>query len=44
VPRLTPYVGGVRMDEYGEFITTTTDRQYGDGVHTVTDDEPELPG
>ncbi|MGI9126217.1 MAG: beta-ketoacyl synthase N-terminal-like domain-containing protein, partial [Mycobacterium sp.] len=38
------YVGGVRMDEYGEFIDDDHD-DYGDSVHIVADDEElELPG
>ena len=39
------YVGGVRMDEYGEFIDSDDDR--GDdeiGVEALDSDEPELPG
>jgi polyketide synthase 13 len=39
------YVGGVRMDEYGEFIDDDTD-DYGDPAFTAAtfDDGPELPG
>ena len=39
------YVGGVRMDEYGEFIDSDAD-DYGDPAFTAAtyDDEPELPG
>ena len=39
------YVGGVRMDEYGEFIDDDDDDDdvaYGDVA--LSDDEPELPG
>ncbi|MBP1818002.1 polyketide synthase 13 [Mycobacterium sp. OAE908] len=39
------YVGGVRMDEYGEFIDSAEDD--GDGLDRparVADDEPDLPG
>ncbi|WP_319448466.1 MULTISPECIES: polyketide synthase Pks13 [unclassified Mycobacterium] len=38
------YVGGVKMDEYGEFIDDTDD--YGDPAFTAAtfDDEPDLPG
>lgn len=35
------YVGGVRMDEYGEFID---DDDAGDGVPTYDEDNYELPG
>ncbi|AEV72552.1 beta-ketoacyl synthase family protein,acyltransferase family protein,phosphopantetheine-containing protein [Mycolicibacterium rhodesiae NBB3] len=48
------YVGGVRMDEYGEFIDDeplarreSDDDDYGDDAavaHHHADDEPELPG
>ncbi|HEY6646106.1 MAG TPA: polyketide synthase Pks13, partial [Mycobacterium sp.] len=37
------YIGGVRMDEYGEFISDDDDDDLDRPVH-VTDDEPELPG
>jgi polyketide synthase 13 len=38
------YVGGVKMDEYGEFVDADDD--YGDPAFTAAtfDDEPELPG
>jgi polyketide synthase 13 len=40
------YVGGVRMDEYGEFIHDDDSEDGADEAasHTVTDHEPELPG
>ena len=41
------YVGGFRMDEYGEFIQDSADDDddYGDGdYHAVPDGESELPG
>ncbi|WP_120313295.1 polyketide synthase Pks13 [Mycolicibacterium elephantis] len=38
------YVGGVRMDEYGEFIDDDDDDDALDRPAQVTDDEPELPG
>jgi polyketide synthase 13 len=39
------YVGGVRMDEYGEFIDSVEDDDDGlDRPAHVADDEPELPG
>ena len=46
------YVGGVRMDEYGEFIDDDEDGGgdgyggdgYGGGAIDVSDEEPELPG
>lgn len=47
------YVGGVRMDEYGEFIDDGVsgsdddgdgDGEYGSAAHHGDDDEPELPG
>src|SRR5690349_18187910 len=39
------YVGGVRMDEYGEFIDSAEDDDDGlDRPAHVADDEPELPG
>ncbi len=37
------YVGGVRMDEYGEFIDEDDDVQYRDVTVHVSDAEPELP-
>ena len=38
------YVGGVRMDEYGEFIHDDSEDGADEAfTHTVTD-EPELPG
>ncbi len=37
------YVGGVRMDEYGEFIEDDDDTA-GDGVPTYGEDSYELPG
>jgi polyketide synthase 13 len=37
------YVGGVRMDEYGEFIHDDSDDDEPDHA-AVMDDEPELPG
>jgi len=40
------YVGGVKMDEYGEFIQDDEDDNRGDAdfYGYETDDEPELPG
>ncbi|CAM5685988.1 polyketide synthase Pks13 [Mycolicibacterium aubagnense] len=40
------YVGGVKMDEYGEFIDDDEDDTRGDAEFYgyETDDEPELPG
>jgi len=45
------YVGGMRMDEYGEFIDESSDiaepaevDAYGEVAHHGDDDEPELPG
>ncbi len=39
------YVGGVRMDEYGEFIDSGDDGdEYGDAASASSTDEPELPG
>ncbi|MDT5106374.1 MAG: polyketide synthase 13, partial [Mycobacterium sp.] len=41
------YVGGVRMDEYGEFIHSAEDGDEADdeiGVEALDSDEPELPG
>ena len=40
------YVGGVRMDEYGEFIDDDEDAaaDYGSAAHDSDDGEPELPG
>jgi polyketide synthase 13 len=41
------YVGGVRMDEYGEFIHSAEDGDEADdeiGVEVLDSDEPELPG
>jgi polyketide synthase 13 len=38
------YVGGVRMDEYGEFIDDDADDEYSASSHPAEDDEPELPG
>jgi polyketide synthase 13 len=38
------YVGGVRMDEYGEFIGDADDVADEPGHVAVADDEPELPG
>jgi polyketide synthase 13 len=38
------YIGGVRMDEYGEFIDDEEDDEYHDAGHASTDDEQELPG
>ena len=39
------FVGGVRMDEYGEFIASEDSGGYGgDGYHGGDTDEPELPG
>ncbi|HTI74675.1 MAG TPA: beta-ketoacyl synthase N-terminal-like domain-containing protein, partial [Mycobacterium sp.] len=38
------YVGGVRMDEYGEFIDDDEDDDALDRPAHVSDDEPELPG
>ncbi|MDH6245429.1 polyketide synthase Pks13 [Mycobacterium sp. OTB74] len=40
------YVGGVRMDEYGEFIHDDEDDKRGDAEFYgyESDDEPELPG
>jgi polyketide synthase 13 len=39
------YVGGVRMDEYGEFIDSDVSDGYGDDAHYTGDaGEPELPG
>jgi polyketide synthase 13 len=40
------YVGGVRMDEYGEFIHTgdSEDDGYSASSQLAEDDEPELPG
>jgi len=40
------YVGGVRMDEYGEFIHDDSEDTRGDDEFygRISDDEPELPG
>ncbi|HET6733464.1 polyketide synthase Pks13 [Mycobacterium sp.] len=38
------YVGGVRMDEYGEFIESAEDGAEEPGHAVAVDDEPELPG
>ncbi|MEI7718044.1 MAG: type I polyketide synthase, partial [Mycobacterium sp.] len=39
------YVGGVRMDEYGEFIDSDVSDGYGDDAYYTGDaGEPELPG
>jgi polyketide synthase 13 len=43
------YVGGVRMDEYGEFIhddddDDSEDDEYSASSHAAEEDEPELPG
>lgn len=38
------YVGGVRMDEYGEFVDYSEDETGEPGHIAVSDDEPELPG
>ncbi|MEO3759943.1 polyketide synthase Pks13 [Mycobacterium sp. B14F4] len=38
------YVGGVRMDEYGEFIDDDEDDDALDRPAVALDDEPELPG
>ena len=39
------YVGGVRMDEYGEFIDSDASDEYGDDAYYGADaGEPELPG
>ena len=38
------YVGGVRMDEYGEFVTGDDDDDGLDRPAVAVDDEPELPG
>ena len=39
------YVGGVRMDEYGEFTDRDDSDEYGDDAHRNIDgDEPDLPG
>ena len=38
------YVGGVRMDEYGEFIDDDGDDEVLVAAHTGDDAEPELPG
>ncbi|WP_457149028.1 polyketide synthase Pks13 [Mycobacterium sp. URHB0021] len=43
------YIGGVRMDEYGEFVDDDNDDddhadEYGDTVQVGADGEPELPG
>ncbi len=43
------YVGGVRMDEYGEFIDDSARRRQTTTMHCdrpahALDDEPELPG
>ncbi len=42
------YVGGVRMDEYGEFIHDDSQEngadEYAATSHTDAEDEPELPG
>ncbi len=40
------YVGGVRMDEYGEFMNDDSDDDRGDDEFygRIADDEPELPG
>lgn len=38
------YVGGVRMDEYGEFIDDDDDDEYAESPSYGEDSEPELPG
>ncbi len=38
------YVGGVRMDEYGEFIDDSEDDDDGPGHVAAVDEAPELPG
>jgi polyketide synthase 13 len=38
------YVGGVRMDEYGEFIDVDAAEYGAEPVHVTADEEPELPG
>src|SRR6478752_6441908 len=38
------YVGGVRMDEYGEFIHADEDGAGGDGYPEYHEDDHELPG
>ena len=39
------YVGGVRMDEFGEFVDDDADEiSYGDVTVQLSEDEPELPG
>jgi polyketide synthase 13 len=38
------YVGGVRMDEYGEFIHDDIEDVADESSWAVSDDEPELPG
>ena len=39
------YVGGVRMDEYGEFTDRDDSDEYGaDAHHNIDGDEPDLPG
>ncbi len=38
------YVGGVRMDEYGEFIDDESEYGDGAGYAAVADEEPGLPG
>ena len=38
------YVGGVRMDEYGEFIDYSEDGSGESGHVAVSDEEPQLPG
>ncbi len=38
------YVGGVRMDEYGEFIDDDTDDGADESSSHTVDEEPDLPG